>query len=180
MTEVVFSLAIGVLLLGLTLYWCLHGEASKEPDISTARDALASLQDRFLPVNLVARILDANDLDYVHSLNEPRIVELLETERKAIALYWLRHTRRQVKTVMGFHVKSARQNPRLTVSLEMKLALDYFAFLLVCDALRGLIWMRGPFRATKIARGVRTIAARFCARSERALTSAEVHRAALP
>lgn len=179
MTELVFSLAIGVLLLGLMLHWCLQGEASKETDISTARDTLGSLRDRFLPLSLVARILDPNDLDYVRSLNEPHIVDLLETDRKAIALYWLRHTRRQVKTVMDFHVKSARHNSRLTISLEVKLALDYFAFLLVCDALRGLIWLRGPFHAPRVTHGVRSIAARFCARSEGALLSAEVHRPAL-
>lgn len=180
MTGIAFSLALGVLLLGLMLYWWLHGEPSKAPDISTARDALGSLQNRFLPVGLAARIFDQKDLDYVRSLEEPYITGLLESERKSIALYWLRHTRRQVKTVMGFHVRSARHNSRLAISLEMKLALDYFAFLFVCDVLCGLIWIRGPFRARGIARGIRTIAARFCARSEGMLISAEVRRPALP
>jgi hypothetical protein len=180
MTQVILSLMIGILLLALMLYWLLQRDSSTQINLAEARSALGSLQSKFLPVGLVDRILDHDDFVFVDSQKDPRLVQLLETERKAIAMYWLRHTREQVKLLMSFYVKSARHHARLAATLELKLALNFMAFLMVCDALRSAIWLRGPFHAPKIAQCTMLVVTRFCAASDRILTVAEANHARIP
>jgi hypothetical protein len=179
-TQIILSLAIGVLLLGLMFYWLLQENASCKVDLSEARNTLGLLQSKFLPATLVSRILDYNDFVFVDAQRQPRILHLLEAERKAIATYWLCHTRQQVKALMTFHVKSARYSTKLAASLELRLALNYFAFLIACDAFQSLIWLRGPFYAARVARFTMMIATRFCAVSEKILSIAEAHHPNLP
>ncbi|MGB6877654.1 MAG: hypothetical protein WBD87_16645 [Candidatus Acidiferrales bacterium] len=177
MTQIFFSLVIGCLLLGVMLYWFLQGDISNKVELPDARNALGRLQSQFLPVSLVDRILDYNDFVFVDKLQEPSILHSLETERTAIAAYWLRHTRQQVKLLMTFYVKSARHNAKLAAPLEFNLAFNYFFFLMACNALQGLIWLRGPFYALKVARCTMMVATRFCAVSEKILAIAEAQGA---
>lgn len=180
MTQFILPLTIGALLLGLVLYWLLQGDSSSKINLAEARGALGSLQSNFLPIGLVDRILDSNDFAFVGSQKDLRLLRLLENERKAIALYWLHHTREQVKLLMNFYVKSARHNARLAASLELKLAFNYVAFLMACDALRALIWLRGPFYAPKVAQCTTVVATRFCAASDKILAIAEANRPSVP
>lgn len=175
MTQIILPLAIGLVLLGMAVYWLLWTEAPHEMALPEARDALASLQSKFLPMSLVERILDYDDFVFVRSQKEREILRLLETERKTIAIYWLRHTRRQVRLLMTFHVKSARGSAGLSAALELKLAVSYLIFLAARNALLALIWLRGPFRAQKVAQHTLTVATRFCSVSESVLTLAEAH-----
>lgn len=179
MIQAIVSLMIGILLLGLMCCWLLQADASRRVDLSEARNTLGRLQSKFLPVNLVDRILDCSDLAFVNAEGEPRILHLLETQRRSIATDWLCYTRQQVKALMNFHVKSARYSAKLAVPLELKLALNYFVFLIACDAFQGLIWLRGPFYGVRAARFTMGVATRFCAVSERILTIAEA-RAGMP
>jgi hypothetical protein len=158
------------------LYWLLQGDSLAKVGLAEARRALGSLQSNFLPLRLVDRILDHNDFVFVDSQKDPRLMRLLEAERKAIAMYWLRYTREQVKLLMSFYVKSARHNASLAAALELKLAFNYVAFLMACDALRSLIWLRGPFYAPKVARCTMVVATRFCAASDKILAIAEAAR----
>jgi hypothetical protein len=180
MIQVILSLTIGALLLGLMLYWLLQGDSSAKVNLPEARSALGSLQSKFLPEGLVDRILDHDDFAFVDSQNDRQLGQLFEAERKAIAMYWLRHTREQVKVLMTFYVKSARHSTRLAAALELRLAFNYVAFLVACDAMRSVIWLRGPFYAPKVARCTMVIATRFCAASDRILTVAEASRSSLP
>ncbi|MFZ0923172.1 MAG: hypothetical protein WA020_08910 [Candidatus Acidiferrales bacterium] len=177
MTQIIFALVIGCLLLGVMLYWFLQGDVSNKVDLSEARNALGRLQSKFLPLSLVDRILDYDDFVFVDKLQEPDILRLLETERKMIAAYWLRHTRQQVRLLMTFYVKSARHNAKLAAALEFNLAFNYCFFLMACNALQGLIWLRGPFHALKVARCTMLVTARLCAASEKILTIAEAQGA---
>jgi hypothetical protein len=178
-TQIMVSVAIGFLLLGIAVYWFLQADASPKVELSDALEALGCLQSKFLPVSVVDRVLDYNDSVFVDRQKEPAILRLLETERKAIAMYWLRHTRQQVRLLMAFYVKSARRSSRLSAALEVKLAFNYLVFLAACNAFLGLIWLRGPFHAQKVARRTLTVAARFCAVSEKVLALAEARRAEL-
>lgn len=168
MTQIILSLLVGLLLLSLMLYWLLRGETASN-DAPAAWDALDCLRASLLPACLIDRILDYSDFTFVREQMDQRILRLFETERKAIALDWLRYTRLEVKSVMTFHVKSARHDARLLVMLEIRLALEYVGFLLACAALGMLIRMRDPFRALNFVRYTVTAAARFCAASENIL-----------
>jgi len=169
MTQVLFSLTIGCVLLSLMLLWFWQGGPSHKLDVSEARNALATLQIRLLPINLVNRVLDYNDFLFVQKQGAPHVLELLETERKTIVLYWLSHTRQQVKLLMSFHIKSARHVAKLSPAFEFNLALNYLTLLSACDVLQGLIWILGPFNVSKVVRYTVCVAERFCAASEQIL-----------
>lgn len=175
MTQIILSLIIGVLLLGLMLYWLLQEEAASK-DVTAAWDALGCLRSRLLPACLIDRILDHSDFVFVREQMDRRILHLFETERKLLALEWLRYTRLEVKLLMAFHVKSARHEARLPVMLEIRLAFEYVGFLLACAALGMLIRMRDPFRARDFVRHTVTAAARFCAASEKILVIASSYQ----
>lgn len=180
MTQIIFPLIIGFLLLGAMVYWFLQEDRSHKIELWEARDALGQLRSNFLPANLVDRIFDDRDFVFVRKQKEPGVARLLEAERKAIAIYWLCHTRRQIRRLMSFYVKSARHSARLSVALELRMAFRYFAFLASCNALLGLIWLRGPFHARQVARRTVAVATRFYTASERLLTLAEARYARLP
>jgi len=179
MTQIIFPLAIGLLLLGVMLYWLLHGDTSRNFELSNARDALAHLRSDFLPSNIVDRIFDHDDFAFVLDEKEAGLLRLLQAERKTVATYWLRHTRRQTTLVMSLYLKSARQSARLSVALELQIALNYLLFLTACNSLQSLIWLRGPARARKIAQQTMAAATRFCTVSEKMLTLAEARYAGL-
>jgi hypothetical protein len=172
MTQVILSLLLGGLLVGLMLYWFLRRDAAAN-DISAAWDALSSLQTSFLPAAVVTSIFDRSDFLFVREQRNRHILRLLETERKAIALDWLRYTRSEVKLLMAYHVKSARHSVRLPAALEIKLALGYAGFLLAFATLVIFVRIAGPFRASSFAQRTLTLAALFCATSEKILSIAD-------
>ena len=172
MMQMILSLILGVLLLGLMLYWLLRRDAA-DNNVSAAWDVLVSLQARFLPAGVVDSIFDRNDFLFVREQRDGHILRLLEAERKAIALAWLDSTRREVKLLMAFHVKCARHIVRLPAALEIKLAVGYAGFLLACATLVIFVRVAGPFRASRFAQHTVTVAARFCAASEKILTIAD-------
>lgn len=173
MMQIILPLTVGFLLLGIVLYWFLERETTHQVDLSEARRALSRLQSKFLPMSLVDRILDYNDFVFVRNQKDPAVLHLLENERKTIVIYWIRHTRQQVKLLMTFYVKSARRNARLAAGLEFQLALNYFVFLMACDALLSLTWLRGPFYGLKVARRTIIVVTRFCTVAENIVRTAE-------
>lgn len=180
MIQMLFPLAVGLLLLGIVVYWFLSGETSHKIHLSEARDALGQLRSNFSPASLIDRIFDYDDFVFACEQKEPGVVRLLESERKGIATYWLRHTRQQIRRLMSFYVRSARESAKLSVALEFQMALNYVVFLVVCNALLMLIWLRGPFRTRAVARRTMAVAARFCATSETLVSLAETRYARLP
>jgi hypothetical protein len=96
------------------------------------------------------RIFDLEDWDFV-SRNEPtEIKKMFLQERAILAVSWLRRTRRHVSLVMRAHVVAVQQIEDLQLAQELKLALSYLVFLILCDILIGYIWLRGPIRTRKI------------------------------
>jgi hypothetical protein len=181
-TQILLPIAIGLILLGILLYWFLREAASdkRSLDSSEAHCALSYLQLRFLSVSLVDRILDHQDMIYVRGQKDFNLVRLLDVERRAIAILWLRQTRQQVRLLMSFHVKSARHSAKLGPAVESKLALHYFVFLMAYNALFALVWLRGPFHARKVAGFITIALKQFCTISHQALSIADVSHMRIP
>lgn len=134
-----------------------------------ARRALSSLQVELLPPDLVARIFAIDDMEYVRSLHSEGVRQLFLTERERIALSWVRHLRRQVTSLRHFHLGSARLYARLNFRAEAALAVDFTILLFACRALELMLWMRGPYGATRIVGATTAAAARVCEVSEKSL-----------
>ncbi len=134
-----------------------------------ARQALRTLRYGLLPENLIARIFDTEDFRYVTAASPTDIKDLFLLERKRISLMWVRRVRSEIRNLMHFHLAYSRLHAKLSLLTEIRLALDFALLLLVCRAIRILLYLRGPYGA-RAAVGVLTAAAgRVCAASEKSL-----------
>ena len=102
--------------------------------------------------DLGERIFGPRDWDFVLRETPSEIQRMFLLERTVLALAWLRRTRLQVSQVMRAHVAVAQQNDDLQLATEMRLALSYFLFLILCNSLIGWVWLQGPVRTRKIVR----------------------------
>jgi hypothetical protein len=100
--------------------------------------------------DLGERIFSPQDWDFVSRETPLEIQRMFQRERKVLAISWLRHTRMRVSQVMRAHVVVARQSEGLQLGAEVRLALNFVLFLILCDFLIGLIWLRGPVRTRRI------------------------------
>jgi hypothetical protein len=175
MSQFFLPILIGFVLLAMLFYWVLRGNSGSASriGISEAHQALALLQVKLLPLGLADRILDTADADFARSQSNPAILELLEKERKALAIFWLHYTREQVGLLMSFHVRSARRSANLSPSLEFKLALNYLNFLTAYRILLGLFWTSGPFSARRVSGIITGAAVRLCQASEQVFATME-------
>ncbi len=100
--------------------------------------------------DLGERIFGPEDWDFVSRSAPSEIRRMFQRERSVLALTWLRRTRLQVSQVMRAHVTIAHQSNDLQLTTEIRLALSYFLFLILCNSLIAWVWLHGPVRTRKI------------------------------
>ncbi len=100
--------------------------------------------------DLGERIFGPQDWDFVSRETPPETQRMFQRERTVLAIAWLRRTRLQVSHVMRTHVAGVQQSEDLQLATEMRLALSYFLFLILCNSLIGWVWLHGPVRTRKI------------------------------
>jgi hypothetical protein len=153
MNQLVLFLAVGMLLLALLLFWGLRTRASGVNDraLSDAEQTLADLELEPPPRALAERIFASQDWDFVCSQAPLQTQRMFLKERGALALTWLRQTRKRATRLMDFHRRAVRRSTNLRPGVEVRLAANYVLFIIVCEILLGLIWLRGPFHARRMA-----------------------------
>jgi hypothetical protein len=134
-----------------------------------ARTSLQTLQEGLLPANLLNRIFDRRDLDYVSGQSSPDIRQLFLSQRRAISLMWVRRVRSEILNLMHFHRSHSRFHTNIGILAEMRLALDFAALLILCRILEAVFSFRGPYAAPRMAQSVVSAASRLCAASEKSL-----------
>jgi hypothetical protein len=134
-----------------------------------ARHALQTLQWGLLPENVIERLFDRGDLQYVTSETPPEIRKLFLAERKRIALTWVERIRREIRNLMHFHLGYSRFQAKLKLRTELRLALDFVLLLLACRALQLVLYVRGPYSAPGMVEAAAGAAARVCSISEKSL-----------
>lgn len=182
MIQIVLPILIGVLLLGILLYWFLRGEkpGQSQLDLFEAHASLIHLQSLFVTPDLIDRITSEQDMIFVRSEGERNLISLFNSERRAIAILWLRRMCKQVKLLMNFHVRSARYSAKLGSVVELKLAFQFLAFITIYYALFMLVWLRGPFHARRVASFIAVALRSFCATSQQALVIADSWHVGIP
>ena len=182
MIGILVPVGMGLLLLGILLYWFLHGEdsASCRLDYSEAHAALESLHSGFATPDLLDRIANEPDMVFVRSEGNRNLMALFYYERRTVTILWLRRVRQQVKRLMSFHVKLARSSAKLGPVVELRLAYQYLVFLSIYNVLLAMVWLRGPFRTRKVAGLVSTALREFCDTSQQALGIARSWQVASP
>jgi len=175
MSHLIAFLLFGVLFIALLLLWALR--ARKFAGRGEVDSGALLMEGLLRPSpGLAERIFDDQDWRFVSSQTGPDIQKTFLRERRNIALSWLRQTRSQAGQLMRFHRSAVRHHVELKTSLEMKLAANYLAFLMLCGILQALIRMRGPFRAQKMAGHALGVANRLWAISEQLLAGLNAAR----
>ena len=134
-----------------------------------ARTSLQTLQEGLLPANLLNRIFDRRDLDYVSGQSSPDIRQLFLSQRRAISLMWVRRVRAEVLNLMHFHRGYSRFHTHIGILTELRLALDFGGLLMMCRILETVFSLRGPYAAPRIVQSVASAASRLCTASEKSL-----------
>lgn len=153
MTSTVQFLTVGLLLL-VALFLLLRSSSasSKINGRSQAQEILNTLQAELLPDWFVDRIFSMEDWEFARSQQAPGILQSFHSERKAVALSWLRQTQDYVAQLMDFHVRLSRQRPDLGPATEVKLTLEYVEFQFICRLLAAMIGIAGPIRVGTLAK----------------------------
>lgn len=108
--------------------------------------------------DLSQRIFGAEDWDFVSRSMPAEIQQMFLRERAALAISWLGRIRRHVSLAMRAHVAAVQQIEDLQLAPELKLALSYLSFLILCEFLIGWIWLRGPMRTREtVGHTLRTV-----------------------
>lgn len=134
-----------------------------------ARSSLQTLQQGLLPADLLNRIFDRRDLDYIDGQAAPEIRQLFLSQRKAISLMWVRRVRSEILSLMHFHRSHSRFHTNISLLTEMRLALDFAGLLFVCRILETIFSLRGPYAAPRLVQSVASAASRLCTASEKSL-----------
>ena len=152
MNEFLVFLFIGLGFLMVLLVWLLRSAGSSVEGVvvSEARAVLTTMHVELPPRALVERIFAPQDWQFVSTLTPPEVRSIFLRERKALALSWLRQTRKRTGMLMDFHRKAVRTNIDLNPSFELRLAVGYLLFLFSYQVLCSMIWLWGPFCARGI------------------------------
>ena len=134
-----------------------------------ARSSLQTLQQGLLPADLLNRIFDRRDLDFIDGQAAPEIRRLFLSQRQAISLMWIRRVRSEILNLLHFHRSHSRFHTNISILTEMRLALDFAGLLFVCRVLETIFSLRGPYAAPRLVQSVASAASRLCTASEKSL-----------
>lgn len=138
--------AIGLILMA-SLAYLLFRRGAEEEDVSRSPDGnsfppSAQFADR--GKEQLERLFGREDWDYIRSSTSEEVQRLFLRERREIALAWISQLRRQAKAGMHFHVARVRASEALQPVAEIKLAIEYYAFLTKCGAIAAIVSLGGP------------------------------------
>ena len=123
-----------------------------------------------LALELAARIFRADDSRLIAAETGPDFALWFDSERKTIALDWLREVRGRVRQIIREHRKVAGRRPDANPVQEMKLASEFVLFELTSGILFLLICLRGPADLSKAVERLLEGTARLRKAAERALS----------
>jgi hypothetical protein len=136
--------------------------AGSAGDLVTAKRTLESLQLGLLPPELVERVFGQRDLAYVETMGSRDIRDLFLSERKRLAVTWIRRVRRQIRELKDFHVSRSRMFTHMSWRKEFSLAIDFAGLEVRCGVLHFLLQWRGAYAAPDFARRTAAAAERTC------------------
>jgi hypothetical protein len=144
-------LFLGLLLLAVLAFWVWGAIGHRGAvEVLAPRQRRSTARSVGSQQDLGGRIFGPQDWDFVARRTPPEVQQMFQRERTVLALAWLRRTRMRTSQVMRAHVSVARESEALQLATEMRLALSYLLFMVLCDFLIGLIWLRGPVRTRRI------------------------------
>ena len=104
------------------------------------------------PPEVLERIFEPGDSDFIARQHSREAQELFHRERKRLAYLWLRQTRREIAHVRQFHAEIARKSANLNPGTEFKIALDCLLVSGMCWLMAVAIYFLGPLHTRGMAR----------------------------
>lgn len=153
MNQIMAFVIAGLLLLAVLVYWVQRSrsqDVKKETEGLEEQRILACLQFEVLTKAFVERVFSEQDWAFISGRTNRAVRRLFQTQRRRLAMIWLRRTRKQVTQLMTFYRAAVRQKIDVTAAVEMRVALDYMLFLLTYYVLLISVWLRGPMQARKM------------------------------
>jgi len=168
--QLILFLSIGAaLLFALTFSLRPRRAEGGSTALVQARQALSVLQGGLLPAEMVARVFDRTDLDYVELHGSSEVRRLFLEERTRVALLWISRVREQLQSLREFHAGAARHYAGLNPLTELSLLMDFTRLMLACRILQAFVYLRGPYTAPRIVGATAATAARVCSVSQESL-----------
>jgi len=158
-------LVLGALILVFGLRLLLQWSRNNRVRSVTIEDytlARAAVDSVFVETMAIKRIFAADDIDFVSRTGTPEVRRFFLKERKALALQWLRKTKKQVGQLMDLHLKLASYTYEPSPTFELGLTVNYMSFILASNVLLAFLWLRGPFQAARTVTYTLRAAEHFC------------------
>lgn len=165
MTQIGVFVIIGLLLLAMLAHWVQRSRSRDVRDQAEsleAQDILVCLQFPARTKPFVERIFSEQDWAFISRETNRAVQRLFETQRRRLAMVWLRQTRNQVVQLMTSYRAAVRQTSDVSAAVELRVALDYVLFLLAYYVLLVSVWLRGPLQTRKVAGYVLGAASHLC------------------
>ncbi|MCU1243818.1 MAG: hypothetical protein JWO71_4544 [Candidatus Acidoferrum typicum] len=115
-------------------------------EYAKAREALDAV---FVETAMIKRIFSLEDAEFVARSATPDVTRSFLNERKKLALHWFRRTRKQLAALMDLHLRLAGYTYDPSPGFELRLTAKYLTFVAVSNIVLLLVWLLGPFKATR-------------------------------
>jgi hypothetical protein len=146
----------------------LRGEARSGSTRNRPGDQpAAALHAGPCPPEVLERIFDPGDSDFIARQHSHEAQELFHRERKRLAYLWLRQTRQEIANVRQFHTETARKSTDLNPGTELKIAVDCILVSGMCWLMAVAIYFLGPIEMRSMARYTSALSAQLWRMTEK-------------
>ena len=133
-----------LLLLALVALIARSLQTAGQPQEAFSLDDRKNAVNDALNLEIFLKAFGDDDQRFVETLGDSRVQELLAYERKRIALRWIGRKTADARGIMQAHVRRAREAKDLSVSAEIRLALQYVELLALFEFLAISVLIFGP------------------------------------
>jgi hypothetical protein len=113
---------------------------------------------RLPPLGLLERCLSAEDVEFTAGLRSPRVLRLLLSERRRLALCWIHQTRHEVVRVVRLHRQAAGQSAGLRPASEFSVLFYAMLFVIFSQVMVTAVYFYGPLRTQSFLQTIRSLA----------------------
>jgi hypothetical protein len=137
---------------------------SQKPTVSIDEYSKAqkALDAMFIQRAAIERVFSIEDFKFIARTGNDDARRLFSKERKRLALLWLRKTQKQVAELMDLHLRLANYTHDPNPGFELELNAKYVAFVVVSKLVLLLLWVAGPFMATRTIAYTIRLTGDFC------------------
>jgi len=159
------AILLGALIVVFGSYFLLQSLGRRQKpavtmdEYSKAREALEAV---FVQTSAIERVFSVEDFKFIVRAGKDDARRLFLHERKKLALLWLRNTQKRVAQLMDLHLRLANYTYDPNPGFELELNAKYGAFVVLSNIVLLLLWVAGPFKATRTIAYTIRAAGNFC------------------